>query len=73
MKLKISKILYSFIVMILYFLCGILLLLKYMVWQEVPDIRMAAFGVVVLGYGAFRGFRAYREYKTKDEETEKNV
>jgi len=72
MKLKTSKVLYNFIVVVLYFLFGVLLLLKYLVWQEVPDFRMAAFGVVVLGYGAFRGYRAYSEYKTKDGEKDKN-
>jgi hypothetical protein len=73
MKLKISKVLYNLFVLVLYFLFGILLLLKYLVWQEVPDIRMAAFGAVVLAYGAFRGFRAYRDYKSKDEETNRHV
>lgn len=71
MKLKIPKVIYSFFVVVLYFLFGILLLLKYLVWQEVPDIRMAAFGFVVLAYGTFRGFRAYRDYK-KDEETNRH-
>ena len=73
MKLKISKVLYSFFIVVLYFLFGVLLLFKYLVWQEVPDIRMAAFGIVVLAYGAFRGYRVYREYKTKDGETGENV
>lgn len=73
MKLKISKVLYNFIVVVLYFLSGSLLLFKYLVWQEAPDFRMAAFGAVVLGYGAFRGYRAYRDYKTKDEDTYENV
>ncbi|MBV5315955.1 MAG: hypothetical protein JZU47_21830 [Prolixibacteraceae bacterium] len=72
MKLKISKGIYNFFVVVLYFLCGILLLFKYLFWQEVPDIRMAAFGIVVLGYGAFRGYRAYRDYKINDEETDQN-
>jgi len=65
MKLKLSKVLYNSIVVVLYFLFGILLLFKYLVWQEVPDIRMIAFGIVVLGYGTFRGYRAYREYKNE--------
>jgi hypothetical protein len=73
MKLKFSKVLYNSIVVILYFVFGTLLLLRYLVWQEAPDFRMAAFGFAVLGYGAFRGYRAYREYKTNDEETDKNA
>jgi hypothetical protein len=73
MKLKIPKVIYSFFVVVLYFLFGILLFLKYLVWQEVPDIRMAAFGVVVLAYGTFRGLRAYHDYKQKDEETDRHV
>lgn len=73
MKLKIPKVIYSFFVVVLYFLFGILLLLKYLVWQEVPDFRMAAFGGLVLAYGIFRGYRAYRDYKLKDEETDRHV
>lgn len=65
MKIKVSKVLYNSIVVVLYFLFGILLLFKYLVWQEVPDIRMAVFGIVVLAYGTFRGYRAYREYKNE--------
>jgi uncharacterized membrane protein len=65
MKIKVSKVLYNSIVVVLYFLFGILLLFKYLVWQEVPDIRMAVFGIVVLVYGTFRGYRAYREYKNE--------
>ncbi|MBL7969468.1 MAG: hypothetical protein JNK09_20880 [Prolixibacteraceae bacterium] len=63
MKLKISKVIYNFFVVVLYFVFGILLLLKYLAWQEVPDLRMAAFGAIVLAYGIFRGVRAYLEYK----------
>lgn len=65
MKIKVSKVLYNSIVVVLYFLFGILLLFKYLVWQEVPDIRMAVFGIVVLAYGTFRGYRAYQEYKNE--------
>ena len=72
MKLKISKGIYNFFVVVLYFVFGILLLFKYLVWQEVPDFRMAAFGFVVLGYGAFRGYRAYRDYKINDKETDQH-
>ena len=71
MKLNISKVYYSFFIVVLYFFLGILLLYKYVIWQEVPDYRMAGFAVVVFGYGIFRGYRIYREYKrTKEEEND---
>ncbi|HBY53518.1 MAG TPA: hypothetical protein DEH15_13885 [Marinilabiliales bacterium] len=69
MKLNISKVFYSFFIVVLYFFLGILLLYKYVISQEVPDFRMAGFAVVVIGYGIYRGYRTYREYKrTKEEE-----
>jgi small neutral amino acid transporter SnatA (MarC family) len=69
MKLNISKVFYSFFIVVLYFLLGSLLLYKYVLKQEAPDFRMAGFAVVVIGYGIYRGYRTYREYKkTKEEE-----
>ena len=69
MKLNISKVFYSFFIVVLYFLLGSLLLYKYVLKQEVPDYRMAGFAVIVMGYGIYRGYRTYREYKkTKEEE-----
>ncbi len=72
MRLK-AKIIYSFFIVVLYLVLGILLLLKYLVWQEVPGLSMALFGVVVMAYGIFRGIRGYREYqnlKNGTDETE---
>lgn len=68
MKLNISKVLYSFVVMVLYLVSGTLLLLKYFFWQEVPNKSLASFGLVVMLYGLYRGYRAYRDYKTYKEE-----
>jgi uncharacterized membrane protein len=73
MKLNISKVYYSFFVVVLYFFLGILLLYKYIIWQEVPDYRMAAFAVAVMGYGIYRGYRTYREYKKFKEEENDDV
>ena len=71
MKLKVSKILYSLIIMVLYLVSGILLILKNLVWQEVPDTGMTVFGVVVIGYGLFRGYRAWQAYQiSKDDQDE---
>jgi hypothetical protein len=70
MKLNLSKVFYSFFIVVLYFFLGILLLYRYVILQEVPDYRMAAFAVAVIGYGSYRGYRTYREYKRiKEEET----
>lgn len=67
MKINNLKILYSFFILVLYFVFGILLLFKYLVWQEVPSLSMASFGIVVMAYGVFRGYRAYRSYQTSKE------
>ena len=68
MILKNSKILYSFFILILYLVFGILLLYKYLVWQEVPSVGMASFGIVVILYGFFRGYRGYKAYLTSKKE-----
>ena len=68
MKLRISKILYSLLIVVLYLTFGILLLLKYLVWQEVPSISLSIFGVFVIIYGLFRGYRGYKAYQTEKEE-----
>ena len=47
---------------------GILLLYKYLVWQEVPSVGMASFGIVVILYGFFRGYRGYKAYLTSKKE-----
>jgi uncharacterized membrane protein len=70
MKLKNAKHIYSFFIVVLYFVLGILLLLKNLMWQEVPGLSMALFGVVVMAYSFFRGYRAYKAYKTQEEESD---
>ncbi|HET6560217.1 MAG TPA: hypothetical protein VFG54_23010 [Prolixibacteraceae bacterium] len=54
--------------MVLYLVSGFLVLLKYSVWREEPDMRLSLFGVVVMIYGLFRGYRGYREYKELQED-----
>jgi len=57
--------------MFLYLTCGILLLLKHLVWQKEPDVTFASFGALIICYGLFRGYRAYKAYQTaKDEQNE---
>lgn len=71
MKLGISKVFYSSVVAVIYLLAGIFLLLKYFLWLEVRNISFAIFGVAIIGYGIFRGYRAYLDYKiSKEEEDE---
>jgi len=68
MNWKISKILYSLLIVVLYLTFGILLLLKYLVWQKIPDISLSIFGILVIIYGLFRGYRGYRAYQKEKEE-----
>lgn len=68
MKFRVSKFLYSFFVVVLYLVSGFLVLLKYSVWREEPDMRLSLFGVVVILYGLFRGYRGYKEYKELQED-----
>jgi len=70
--LKNLKFLYRFLISVIYFLFGTLLLLKYLVWQEVPSFSIALFGVVVMAYGFFRGYRAYMAYKIAKDEQDDN-
>ena len=44
--------------------------MKYLVWQEVPSFGMAFFGVAVIAYGIFRGYRAYKTSKEEQDEVE---
>lgn len=67
MRILKPKILYGFIIAVFYAVSGILLLFKYLIWQEEPDWRFVAFGLVVIGYGIFRGSRVWREYLTNKE------
>ena len=68
MKLKIPKYFLSLCVVCLYLVLGFLVLLKYSVGQGEPDIRFSLFGVVVIAYGIFRGYRAYKEYQIQKED-----
>lgn len=68
MKFRVSKFLYSFFVVVLYLVSGFLVLLKYSVWREEPDMRLSLFGVAVMMYGLFRGYRAYRAYQSEKED-----
>jgi hypothetical protein len=67
MKIRVSKSLYSFFVMVLYLVFGFILLLKYSVWQEEPSIRFSLFGLVIIAYGLYRGYRAYKDFQTEKE------
>ena len=70
MKTLNPKLIYSFLILVLYAVSGILLLVKYLIWQEVPDWRLGAFGLVVIGYGIFRGYRVWNEY-LRNKETDR--
>jgi len=72
MKIRVIKSLYSFFIVVIYLVLGSLVILKYSVWQEEPSMSLASFGLVVIAYGLFRGYRAYREYKTLKEEDNGN-
>lgn len=68
MIFKNYKVLYSFFILVLYLLLGILIILKFLVWQEVPSVGLSLFGVVVIAYGFFRWYRAYRAYQSENED-----
>ena len=68
MKLSIPKYYVNYFVAVMYLLLGILILLKYSVGQDKPDVWLSLFGVVVIVYGIFRGHRAYREYESEKED-----
>ena len=68
MNWKISKILYSLLIVVLYLTFGILVLLKYSVGQKVPNLSLSIFGVFVIIYGLFRGYRGYSAYQKEKEE-----
>lgn len=68
MKIGISRYTVNFFVSLLYLVLGILIILKYSVWEDRPDIRFMLFGIAVIAYGIYRGYRAYRDYQTQKEE-----
>jgi len=55
--------------MVLYLVMGTLIILKYAVWEDQPDMRLSLFGVAVIGYGLFRGYRAYSDYQSQREDS----
>ena len=67
MKIGISKYTVSFFVSLLYLVLGTFIILKYLVWEDKTDIRFTFFGIAVIAYGLFRGYRAYREYQSQKE------
>jgi len=71
MKLNFTKVIYGFVVMALYLIIGAFALLKYVFWSDQKNIGMIIFGVVVILYGLFRGYRSYTAAQiTKDEKDE---
>ena len=72
MKLGISKYTVSFFVAVLYLVLGPFIILKYSVWAEKPDMRLVLFGIAVIAYGIFRGYRAYLDYQSQKEEQDDN-
>jgi predicted membrane protein len=68
MNLRVLKSLYSFFVTALYLVFGFYLLLKYFFWQEEPSISFSVFGLFVLIYGFFRGYRAFKTYQSEKED-----
>ena len=68
MKLSISKYTVNFFIAVLYLVLGSFIILKYSVWEEKPDMRLTFFGIAVIAYGIFRGYRAYRDYQSQKED-----
>jgi hypothetical protein len=68
MKLNFSKVLYGFIVMVLYLVIGIFTLLKFWILQDEPNSTMIFFGIAVILYGLFRGYRSYIVSQTPKDE-----
>lgn len=68
MKVRFSKYWVNIFIMILYLVMGMLIILRYSVWQDQSDIKLSLFGVVVIIYGIFRGYRAYKVYQSQKEE-----
>jgi len=68
MKLNITKVAYGFVVMALYLMIGTFALMKYVFWTGESNIGMAVFGVVVILYGLFRGYRSYKASQVPTDE-----
>jgi hypothetical protein len=68
MKLSISKYTVNFFIAVLYLILGPLIILKYSIWVDKADMRLMLFGLAVIVYGIFRGYRAYRDYQSQKED-----
>ena len=68
MKLGISKYTVNFVVAVLYLVLGSFIILKYSVWVDKPDMRLMLFGIAVIAYGIFRGYRAYKDSQSQKED-----
>jgi hypothetical protein len=70
MKLDFSKVLYGYVIMALYLMVGVFCLVKYWMMQDKPNSSMVLFGVLVILYGAYRGYRSYIASQTPKDETD---
>jgi hypothetical protein len=68
MKLNFSKVLYGFVVMALYLVIGVFTLVKFWLLQDEPNYSMVAFGVLIIVYGIYRGYRSYIASQTPKDE-----
>jgi hypothetical protein len=72
MKLNFSKVLYGFVVMALYLIIGIFTLLKFWYFQSEPNSTMVFFGIAVILYGLYRGYRSYMASQTPNDEMDED-
>lgn len=72
MKLNFSKVLYGFIVMTLYLVIGIFTLIKFWYLQKEFNFTMVFFGVAVILYGLFRGYRSYMASQIPNDERDED-
>jgi hypothetical protein len=59
MKVNFTKVIYGFIVMALYLMIGAFALTKYWILSDQKNTGMIIFGLVVILYGLYRGYRSY--------------
>jgi len=72
MKLDFSKVLYGYVIMALYLMVGAFCLVKYWIMQDKPNGTMVFFGVAVILYGLFRGYRSYKASQTPNDEMDED-
>jgi len=68
MNRNFSKVIYGYVVMVLYLVIGAFALMKYLYWTGEPNLGMAVFGGVVILYGLYRGYRSYKASQTPKDE-----